>query len=184
LHQVAEDPGKNIELVKLYLDHIDDAVQDNQGNTPLHALCINTWDNARKRFDPERLNKAVSLINAPRGKSILVPNKQGITPLELEYIAILDQQRKNYPRECYIIYEIFKNKMEARLHEASYAQETGYGGLEFQGQHSACKERIEQLEEKQKEEAQRGNKGYIGPAIRNILFYIGCGSKKPSKKDE
>jgi len=143
LHKAVEAFIINSELVAVLSKKIKDDVQDNKGNTPLHTVCTNTWDTKS-----ERLKKADLLIKSPRGKSILMQNNQGVTPFELAHIAILKHQKKNHSRDKYIIYEILRNKMEARLQEESYAQEAGYEESDFQRRHNACKEKIEQLKQK------------------------------------
>jgi len=146
LHKAVED--HSTELVALYVNHIDDTEQDNQGNTPLHVLLSDPWFSKYPDYlSPKLLDKADHLIKTPRGKSILMPNHNGVTPLELAYIEILKHRREKHPRDDYIICELLKNKMKARLKEESYAQETEYEESDFQRQHNACKERIKKLKE-------------------------------------
>jgi len=150
LHQ---DFAKTQKLVQLYLENqVDPDAQDANGDTPLHVLVMNARD-------ASCYANADLLIKAPRGKSILMPNNKGVTPLELAYQHMFEKMKNKKPQEYYIIPETLKNKMKKRVQEESYAQETGYKEEEFLGQYATCKERIKKLKEKQKEVAPRSNKG-------------------------
>jgi len=159
LHQIAADIHLGSELVQLYLDNqVDPDAQDMHGNTPLHAL-------VREDAQTGSYAKADLLIKTPRGKSILMPNGNGVTPLELAYMHMFKKMGNNNPREHYIVYEILKDKMEARVREESYPQDIGDKDRDYITQHRACRERIEQLKEKQKETPNNNS-------ARGIMNYI------------
>jgi len=172
LHKAVEDPKTKPALVAVHLDHIDDAAQDNQDNTPLHALCFDTQDD-----HPERLNKADLLINAPKGRSILTQNHEGNTPFELAWKNMLKYKRDNALVRA-IFYRTLKDKMEARVREESYPQDIGDKDGHYIKRYTACRERIEQLEE----EVQKETKGY-NSAQGMINYWLGS-TNANNKKDD